>query len=258
MRASRAYVNGFGTTEILLCFALVLLLVFSAIMSFRGWPYFTTDDSDAVQIIDSGSDQHRSLPSLLSFGVNPDNPAASIPRTSLSTAFDSSNAEAALAPRDARYGGTVNAGRDQAGRAELPLGPGARALSGTPGTPRTGTATPGTSPAPGTTWRSGTPAPQSLPGPTNSGPSGSGSPGSSSGPGTTTPTGGGATETVGETVSGTTETVGGAVQETVDTTQGTVGSTVDPAQGTVDSTVDPVQETVDSTKPKKAKKDNPP
>ena len=256
MRASRAYVNGFGTTGILLCFTLLLLLVFSAIMTFRGWPYFTTDDSDAVRIIDAGSDQRPSLPSLLSFAVNPDNPADSIPRTSLRTTFDSSSAEAALAPRDDRDGGTVNAGRYQAGRAGFALGQGPRALSGTPGTgtPRT---TPGTSPRPGTTWRSGTPAPQSLPGPTNPGHSGSGSSGSSSGPGTTTPTGGGVTEPVGETVSGTTETAGGAAQETVDTTQGTAGGTVDTAPGTVDSTVDTDQETVDSTK-RKPKKHDPP
>ena len=38
MKATRAYITGLGTTGVLLCFALLLLVVVSAIVTFRGWP----------------------------------------------------------------------------------------------------------------------------------------------------------------------------------------------------------------------------
>ena len=38
MRASRAYIAGFGTTTVLVASALLLLAVVSAIVAFRGWP----------------------------------------------------------------------------------------------------------------------------------------------------------------------------------------------------------------------------
>jgi hypothetical protein len=55
MRASRAYITGLGTTGVLLCFALLLLVVVSAILTFRGWPAGAAgEDSAAVSI---GSDR---------------------------------------------------------------------------------------------------------------------------------------------------------------------------------------------------------
>ena len=38
MKASRAYIAGLGTTGVLLSFALLLLVVFGAILASRGWP----------------------------------------------------------------------------------------------------------------------------------------------------------------------------------------------------------------------------
>jgi hypothetical protein len=38
MRASRAYIAGFGTTSVLVASALLLLAVVSALVAFRGWP----------------------------------------------------------------------------------------------------------------------------------------------------------------------------------------------------------------------------
>jgi hypothetical protein len=61
MKASRAYITGLGTTGVLLCFALLLLAVVSAIVTFRGWPAGAAgDDSTAVSI---GSDRgSRAVP----------------------------------------------------------------------------------------------------------------------------------------------------------------------------------------------------
>jgi hypothetical protein len=55
MKASRAYITSLGTTGLLLCFALLLLVVVSALTAFRGWPGQAAggDDSAAVRI-DSG------------------------------------------------------------------------------------------------------------------------------------------------------------------------------------------------------------
>lgn len=54
MKASRAYITGLGTTGVLLCFAMLLLVVVSAIVTFRGWPAGTAgDDSTAAVRIDA-------------------------------------------------------------------------------------------------------------------------------------------------------------------------------------------------------------
>jgi hypothetical protein len=54
MKASRAYIAGLGTTGVLLAFALLLLVVVSAIVAFRGWPAGdAAGGSDAVRIDDA-------------------------------------------------------------------------------------------------------------------------------------------------------------------------------------------------------------
>jgi hypothetical protein len=62
MTASRAYITGLGTTGVLLGFALLLLLVVSAILSFRGWPGGGAAGDGSVVRIDGGPALTRLAP----------------------------------------------------------------------------------------------------------------------------------------------------------------------------------------------------
>jgi hypothetical protein len=141
MKASRAYITSLGTTGLLLSFALLLLVVVSAIMAFRAWPGDAVADDSAAVRIDSG---HATELAPVRFTT-----PASAPRTGGRAAAPTARRAAVSRDRGGVQG--VSESGAKAPAAPAAATPTARqAPAAAPGTPRVGQVSTGLA---DTTWQ---------------------------------------------------------------------------------------------------------
>jgi hypothetical protein len=140
MSASRAYIAGVGTTGVLIGFALLTLVVFSAIIAFRGWPGDTAVDGAGAMSVDSGGRLIELDPLRLAKEA-----AAAAATATPASAGRAAGTAAAVESRSEAGGvegvsgsGTTGPGpeaerigsADQPGAPSLPAGPGGGAVNG--------------------------------------------------------------------------------------------------------------------------------
>lgn len=101
MRASRAYIAGFGTTSVLVASAVLLLAVVSALVAFQGWPGTGFGEDTGTLVVDEPERLTVERPLQVALGASPAAAVASSPAPDTAAAATPTRSPAA-APADVR------------------------------------------------------------------------------------------------------------------------------------------------------------